>query len=183
MLVSMIWAQDEFGAIGKGGTLPRHIPKDLAHFKRVTFGCPVVMGRKTFESLPFGALPGRLNIVLSRASAGDAFKGARCVRSLVAALELARDEVAAQMFVIGGSSIYEAVLPYAHHAHVTKVKTRVDLPDARAPRLPDFYELESRSNWIKSKAGLRFRTLVLKNNNATIAIQPAKTPHRHSDAP
>ena len=68
MKLGLIYARARNGVIGKGGTLPWHLPEDLAHFKRLTMGCPVIMGRKTWDSLPpkFRPLPGRENVVLTR---------------------------------------------------------------------------------------------------------------------
>ena len=68
MKIGMIFARARNGVIGKGGVMPWHLPEDLAHFKRVTLGCPVIMGRKTWDSLPprFRPLPGRINIVVTR---------------------------------------------------------------------------------------------------------------------
>lgn len=90
MSVGLVWAEARGGAIGRGGTMPWHLPEDLAHFKAVTLGAPVVMGRRTWESLPerFRPLPGRENVVVTR-DPSFAAEGARVAASLEAALALA----------------------------------------------------------------------------------------------
>lgn len=103
--------------IGRGGKQPIHIPTDLARFKRLTQGGTVVMGRKTLEALPNGRpLSGRCNIVLTR-DPDFAVDGAQVVHSIEELLEIAPDDA----WVIGGESIYRALLPYCDTAHVTKV--------------------------------------------------------------
>lgn len=115
------------GAIGRGGTMPWHLPQDLAHFKRTTLGCPVVMGRKTWESLPprFRPLPGRRNVVVTRNAAWQA-EGAEAAPSLDAAL--ARLAEAPRVFVIGGGELYAQALPRADGLVLTEVG--IDVPDA-----------------------------------------------------
>ncbi len=115
------------GAIGRAGTMPWHLPQDLAHFKRTTLGCPVVMGRKTWESLPprFRPLPGRRNVVVTRNAAWQA-DGAEAASSLDAALERLRE--AERVFVIGGGELYAQALPRADGLVLTEVDT--DVPDA-----------------------------------------------------
>jgi dihydrofolate reductase len=106
------------GIIGAGGKLPWHLPEDLKHFKRVTLGHPVIMGRRTWESLP-GALPGRENIVVTRQAGYDA-AGAAVVSSLQAALALCADE--ARVFVIGGEQLFAEALPLAAGLVVTEIQ-------------------------------------------------------------
>jgi dihydrofolate reductase len=115
------------GAIGRAGTMPWHLPQDLAHFKRMTLGCPVVMGRKTWESLPprFRPLPGRRNVVVTRNTAWQA-DGAEAAPSLDAALERLRREE--RVFVIGGGELYAQALPHADGMVLTEVD--IDVPDA-----------------------------------------------------
>lgn len=105
MLVTAIAAMDRRGLIGSGGGLPWHLPADLRRFRRATMGKPVVMGRKTFESLS-GPLDGRLNIVLSRRPLEWA--GVRAARSVEAALAIAAEAGAAEVMICGGASVYEA---------------------------------------------------------------------------
>ncbi len=104
--------------IGNKNQLPWHLPADLAHFKRVTMGKPVIMGRKTFESIG-RPLPGRTNIVLTR-SADFQAEGVMIARSLGQALEYAAAED--EVMIIGGSSIYELALPQADRLYLTHVE-------------------------------------------------------------
>jgi dihydrofolate reductase len=105
------------GVIGANGTLPWRLPEDLKHFKRVTLGHPIIMGRRTWESLG-KPLPGRLHIVVSR-RAGFAAPGAQVAASFEAALALCRD--APQACVIGGSELFAAALPIADCLIVTEI--------------------------------------------------------------
>lgn len=107
-------------AIGRDNQLLWHIPEDMAHFKTLTAGCPVVMGRKTWESLPprFRPLPGRRNIVITR-QADYAAPGAELASSLENALKLA--STAAIAFIIGGEQIYTQALAVADRLEITEV--------------------------------------------------------------
>lgn len=118
MLVSIIAAMDRNRLIGNKNQLPWHLPADLAHFKRVTMGKPVIMGRKTYESIG-RPLPGRTNIVLTR-SADFHAEGVLTATTLEQALEIAAGE--AEVMVIGGSSIYELVLPKADRLYLTYIE-------------------------------------------------------------
>ncbi|GAC1606504.1 MAG: dihydrofolate reductase [Ramlibacter sp.] len=137
----LIFARAANGVIGKDGGLPWHLPEDLAHFKRTTSGHPVIMGRKTWDSLPakFRPLPGRLNIVVTRQLAWRA-EGAQCAAGLQQALELCPAD--SDAWVIGGAEIYREALAFAH----TAVVTEIDQPfegDARAPVFgPQWRELQ-----------------------------------------
>jgi dihydrofolate reductase len=104
--------------IGAGNRLPWRLPADLARFKRLTMGAPVIMGRKTRESIG-RPLPGRRNIVVTRAS-GAAWEGCLVAHSLEEALALARD--AAEAFVIGGAELYAQALPHAERLHLTLIE-------------------------------------------------------------
>lgn len=105
------------GVIGRGGQLPWHLPEDLKHFKRLTLGHPIIMGRRTWESLK-GPLPGRDNIVITR-QAGYEAPGAAVANSLEAALALCAGEPVA--FVIGGSALFEESLPLAAGIVMTEI--------------------------------------------------------------
>lgn len=139
MKLHLIWAQAHHRVIGKNGSMPWHLPEDLAHFKRATLGCPVIMGRKTWDSLPpkFRPLPGRRNVVITRQPDWQA-DGATRAGSLVQACALcAADPVA---WVIGGAEIYAQALPLASLALVTEIDAAFD-GDAYAPVLgPDWAE-------------------------------------------
>lgn len=116
--IALIAALDEQNAIGRNGNLLCHLPNDLKHFKRVTTGHTVIMGRKTFESLPKGALPYRTNIVITSAHE-DHFPGCKVVRSFDEALSLCKSEE--QVFVIGGGMLYEATLSRAEKLYITRI--------------------------------------------------------------
>ncbi len=120
----MIWAMARNRVIGRDGDLPWHIPEDLRHFKRATKGCPIVMGRKTWESLP-GALPGRRNLVVSRQT-GYAAEGAEVLPSLRAALDAARAGAEERLFIVGGAGIYAEALEFADELWVTFVDAEVE---------------------------------------------------------
>jgi dihydrofolate reductase len=125
----VIAALDRRGAIGRGNALPWHLPDDLKRFKALTLGKPVLMGRRTAESLG-RALPGRRNLVLSRADAVP-FAGMERVASLDAALAAVAD--AGELWVIGGGEIYTLCLPQATRLHLTHVDTEVAGADAFFP--------------------------------------------------
>jgi dihydrofolate reductase len=111
------------GVIGRDNQLLWHLPEDLKHFRAATMGAPVIMGRKTWESLPerFRPLPGRRNLVLSRRPGYEA-PGAEVVADLDAALALARSSGAPRAFVIGGEQIYRQTLPLANELLLTEVE-------------------------------------------------------------
>lgn len=117
MMVSIIAAMDRNRLIGNKNRLPWHLPADFAHFKAVTMGKPIIMGRKTFESIG-KPLPGRTNIVLSR-DTNTCFEGATCVTSFEEALAVVADEN--EIMIIGGSTIYEMLLPKVNRLYLTYV--------------------------------------------------------------
>jgi dihydrofolate reductase len=116
-LVSIVVATDERGGIGQAGGLPWHLPDDLKRFKQLTLGKPIVMGRKTWESIG-RPLPGRHNIVISR-QPGLRLDGATVVDSLPGALQAAGD--AAEICIIGGAEIYRQALPLTDVVHLALV--------------------------------------------------------------
>lgn len=124
MRISIIVAAAENGVIGNGGVMPWRMPSDLKRFRALTIGKPVVMGRKTFQSLP-KALDGRDNIVISR-DPSFAADGAETVASLDQALILAKDHATRrggdEVVVIGGGEIYAAALPLADRVYLTRIK-------------------------------------------------------------
>jgi dihydrofolate reductase len=115
--LTLIVARARNGVIGRGGTLPWRLPEDLAHFKRTTMGYPIVMGRRTWDSIG-RALPGRRSIVVSRNAAFGA-PGAEVVPSLDAALALVRD--VPEVFVIGGAELFKVAAPLAQRMVVTEI--------------------------------------------------------------
>jgi dihydrofolate reductase len=116
-IVTLVVARAENGAIGRDGGLPWHLSEDLRHFKRVTMGSAMIMGRRTFESLP-GVLPGRRHIVLTRDSGWRA-EGAEVARSAEEALALAGDE---RVSIIGGAEIFALFEPLAEAVELTEVR-------------------------------------------------------------
>jgi dihydrofolate reductase len=134
MHLSVIVAVAENGVVGKNNALPWYLPADLMYFKKVTMGKPILMGRKTFESIG-KPLPGRSNIVLSR-NRGYAAEGVRVVASLQQAVELASDialiDGRDELMVIGGAAIYALAIPLADRLYITEVHAEVD-GDAHLP--------------------------------------------------
>lgn len=131
-IISLIAAMDENRVIGCDNRLPWRLPADLQHFKRLTMGKPMLMGRKTWESLP-GLLPGRTHIVIS-ANPDYAAEGCLLVHSVEQALAAAGD--AEEIMVVGGANLYRQLLPLADRLYLTQVHTRVTgdawFPDYRA---------------------------------------------------
>ena len=115
--VGLIWAQSTNGVIGVGGGLPWSLPDDLAHFKRATLDSTVVMGRRTWDSLPRKPLPGRSNVVVTRNPAFHA-EGATTVASLSEAFEAAETD---RVFCIGGEELFEYALPFADVLEMTLI--------------------------------------------------------------
>lgn len=139
MKLGLVYARARNGVIGKGGVMPWHLPEDLAHFRQVTMGAPVIMGRKTWESLPprFRPLPGRRNIVITRNAAWSP-PGAERAGSLGEALALVAAEP--HVWVIGGGEIYAQALPHADVVEVTEIECDFE-GDTHAPALgPEWAE-------------------------------------------
>jgi dihydrofolate reductase len=128
--ISLVLAMATNGVIGVNGALPWRIPEDMKHFKAVTMGKPILMGRKTWDSFPKKPLPGRANIVITR-DAGWAATGAIAVHSLDDAVARAGD--ADEVAVIGGAEIYRLALPRAALVHLTEVHADF-AGDTRMPR-------------------------------------------------
>lgn len=116
--LSLIAAVAQNGAIGKDNSLLWHISDDLKHFKELTTGHPVIMGRRTFESLPVKPLPKRRNIVLTRDTSFSP-AGVEIKHTVSQILDAVRD--GAEAFVIGGAAVYRLLLPYAQHLYITWV--------------------------------------------------------------
>lgn len=131
----LVAALDEAGAIGKGNALPWHLPADLKRFKQVTLGHAILMGGNTARSLG-KALPGRRNLVLTRAAQAP-FEGMEAVASIAQAVELAG---AGPLMVIGGGEIYALALAQATELRLTHVHTRIEGADA-------FFPAWSRDEW------------------------------------
>ena len=159
-IVSLVYAVSRNGVIGQGGGLPWHIPSDLKHFKAVTLGKPVIMGRKTWDSLPRKPLPGRRNLVISRNAAYSA-QGSEVLPSLEAALAATAGE--AEVCVIGGAEIFKAALPLAHRIYLTRVLADV-AGDTIMPELPakQWHEVERQSHAKSEKDSSAFDTIMFE---------------------
>jgi dihydrofolate reductase len=161
MKLNLIFARSANNVIGQNNTLPWHFPEDMAHFKSTTLGCPVIMGRKTWDSLPpkFRTLPGRLNVVVTRQADWQA-EGALCAHSLPEAMSLCPAD--SNAWVIGGAEIYAQALPLASTAVVTEIDADYE-GDAFAPIFgPEWVvtALERR----ESIAGFTFRFITYSKN-------------------
>lgn len=131
-VISLIVAIDEKNAIGKNNDLLCHLPNDLKHFKTVTSGYPIIMGRKTFESLPKGALPNRRNIVITQ-NQNIQYENCEMCHSIEEALDLCSNEE--QIFFIGGASIYSESLAYANNLYITHINHSFDEADTFFPSI------------------------------------------------
>lgn len=142
MEICIIAAVSENMAIGRDGDMPWHIAEDLKFFKRTTLGCPVIMGRKTWLSLPRRPLPGRRNIVLTRGS--SPIDGAETVNSLEEAYAALGD--CEKCFILGGGSVYNAAIDDADTLYLTHIHATVDDADTFFPE-PDMtrWEVTERS--------------------------------------
>jgi len=157
--INLIYARAANGVIGKDGVMPWHVPEDMAHFKQLTHGCPVIMGRKTWDSLPpkFRPLPGRTNIVITREADWQA-DGAQRAGSLEEALAQAGD--APDIWVIGGGQIYAQAEPLASCVEVTEIARDFD-GDTYAPTLGPAWRETARSTHVSAK-GLPFSFVTLE---------------------
>ncbi|WP_354088413.1 dihydrofolate reductase [Brevundimonas faecalis] len=167
--IVFVVARARNGVIGRDGDLPWRLRSDLQRFKAVTVGKPCIMGRKTWESLPLKPLPGRLNIVLTKDGSYETegmAKGALVCSNLSDALSIARETAVEdgvdEVCVIGGSALFEAVLPRAKRLYVTEVEAEPE-GDAFFPAFDeaDFVEIasEAHSAGEKDDHAFTFRTL------------------------
>ena len=159
----LIYACAANGVIGAGGQLPWHLPEDLAHFKRTTLGCPVIMGRKTWDSLPpkFRPLPGRANIVVTRQQNWHE-NGAQPASDLRSALQIC--EQSADVWVIGGAQLYALAEPLARTAVVTEIEKDFD-GDAFAPTLGAAWRETARERQVAA-SGLAFSFVTYQRSAA-----------------
>lgn len=164
--IGLVWAQAIGGVIGSGGTMPWHLPEDSAHFKKVTAGSPVVMGRRTWESLPprFQPLPDRRNLVVTRqadwhADGAEAVGSVRQALDLVAGTDVSNTD--AFVWVIGGAQLYDAVIEDADLLEVTEINEHFE-GDTFAPRVSDRWHViatDPVEGWHTSRTGLEYRFL------------------------
>ena len=125
MLLSLIVAASENNVIGKNNDLPWRLPDDMKYFKNTTWGMPIIMGRKTYESMKNEPLPGRVNIVLTRQTNWKA-AGAVVVHNLNDAFFVAGDADCKEVFIIGGGEIFNETIKKADRIYMTRVHTLVD---------------------------------------------------------
>jgi dihydrofolate reductase len=153
MAMNLIFARARNGVIGHNNTLPWHLPEDLAHFKATTLGQPVIMGRKTWDSLPvkFRPLPGRMNIVVTRQTDWHS-EGAHVVHSVDEALQACPTD--AQPWVIGGAELYRLAMPLATRVVVTEIDADYE-GDAFAPELDASWQETSRTTHVAAN-GLHY---------------------------
>ena len=151
--INLIYARAANGVIGKNNAMPWHLPEDLAHFKRLTQGWPVVMGRKTWDSLPvrFRPLPGRRNVVITRQPDWNE-AGAQVAPSLADALAQCR--ASEEVWIVGGAQIYAQAEPLAERIEVTEIAHDFD-GDAFAPSLGAAWSEAAREDHV-AVSGLKF---------------------------
>lgn len=167
--MNLIVAADRNWGIGKNGSMPWHIKADLQYFKKKTFGKTVIMGRKTLESLPGGRpLSGRENIVLTRSK--DFFTEGVSALNCIEEINKYKDDC--DVFVIGGGSLYHALLSCCKYAYVTKIDASYDC-DTYFPNLDelDNWSLED-AGQAQTENGITFRFTVYKNN---LPVQNSET--------
>lgn len=158
--VNIIVAITPDNAIGRDGDLLYRLKPDMRHFKEITMGHPIVMGRKTWQSLPKGALPGRRNIVISRNKSFEA-PGAEVYGDLLSALSVVPSDE--DLFIIGGAQIYAAALPLADKLYLTVIDAPSDGADTFFPEINiDEWVAEDVSEWQDDEeSGVRYRFVCL----------------------
>lgn len=129
MEIHLIWAQDYSSGIGKNGQLPWHITEDLKNFKKITLNSTIVMGRKTWDSLPFKPLPNRRNIVLS----SNKIKDVEVYHNIKECIKTLKKNKLSKIFIIGGSTLYKLFFNYATHLHITYIDITLDDLDTYFP--------------------------------------------------
>jgi dihydrofolate reductase len=166
--IGLIWAEAAGGVIGADGVMPWHLSEDLAHFKEITASDPVIMGRKTWASLPprFRPLAGRRNIVVTRQADWGA-DGADVAHSVDEALSLAASNDSDITWVIGGAEIFELVIGQATRLEVTEIRQHFD-GDTLAPAISERWVVtaaDPASGWNTSRTGLDYRFLRYEPRN------------------
>ena len=171
--VALIVALDEQNGIGREGGLLCHLPADLKHFKEVTTGHCIIMGRKTYESLPKGALPNRTNIVLTSDKAEN-YPGCIVARSLEEALAQCNEEE--RVFVIGGGEVYRASLHVADTLYITRIHHTFEDADTFFPRInPQAWELvEEKKHEKDEKHNVEFSFIKYMKKNEQNRNFPSK---------
>ncbi len=187
-MLGMIWAQSHDRAIGRGGQMPWHLPEDLAFFRKMTSGHPVIMGRKTWQSLPqrYRPLPGRTNVVVTR-DPGFVADGALVASSVEEAVRLAEEAArtgagcagdAAEkadplVWIMGGAQLYAAGMEFADGVVVTDVDVDVAGADAFAPEITVDWEVagvDPDRGWHVGADGTRYRMSVYRRRHSGFAV-------------
>lgn len=151
--ITLVAALADNNCIGKANSIPWYVPEDFAFFKNYTMGKPVVMGRKTWDSLPRKPLPGRPNYVVSR-QADLVLDGAKCVNSVETAIQELADSD--EIIIMGGAQIYIQALPLATDLRLTRIHITVD-GDAFFPNIPaDQWQLVDRSHHVSSNDSTQY---------------------------
>lgn len=171
MRISLVVAAARNGVIGRNGTLPWTLPGDLKRFRELTMGKPILMGRRTWESLPRKPLPGRDNLVVSRSVPAGERGGARWFDGIGAALDWCRVQGAAEASVIGGAELFRETLPLADVLHLTRVEQEVDGDTYMPPLGPEWVEAESGP--LRTENGLDYRYVDLVRRR-TSAIKKSR---------
>jgi dihydrofolate reductase len=174
MTINLMYAQSLDGFIGRDGKLPWHVPEDLGRFKWLTSGRPVIMGRATWDSLPekFKPLPGRRNIIMTHQVEGSVRQQTMSgtpywyARDVEDALDVAKDFLkhnsGDEIWVIGGSQIYNLFLPIADLVYMTLIHVYVPDGDARAPILPLGEWKATTSERLTSTTGIEYENVIFK---------------------
>lgn len=159
--VNLVFARASNGVIGVNNTLPWHLPEDMAHFRKMTSGAPVIMGRRTWDSLPprYRPLPNRVNIVVTRQADWSA-EGATRVSGLPDAISLCEQQHVLETWVIGGAQIYEAAEPFADRAIITEIDREFE-GDACAPVFDAAWCETARESHVSAN-GLRFSFVTME---------------------
>lgn len=160
-MVSAIVCVDENWGIGSNGDLLIHIPEDMKFFKEKTIGSTVIMGRKTYDSLPKKPLPNRENVVITNkpmSKDGIVFANLNRVKDVFEFMNKFNEQAYNNMFIIGGGQIYKELLPYCEYAYVTKVHCAYENADTYFPNLDNIpeWEIESSSD-IKEYNNIKYQ--------------------------
>ena len=170
MRISMIMAMDTNRLIGKDGSMPWHISAELKYFKRITMGKPVIMGRKTFDSLG-KPLPGRPNIVITR-NEDWAVTGVQRASSLEQAIQFAREHQSDELMVIGGASVCQEAMPFIERLYLTVIDHEFSDGDTwlQSYQSEDWQEVSSEAHDETSDGGYRFTYRVLESVPGKMAL-------------
>ncbi len=170
--IAIIVAITRDGAVGRGGNLIYHLRDDLRHFKTLTMGHTIIMGRKTYESLPKRPLPGRPNIVITHDRQYPVESGAYLATSLPQAIDVARQLIATSdgtiaddaIFIIGGAQIYEQALPLTTTLHLTTIDADAPYADTRFPDIDynQWLAVDSSPSLTDAPTGITYRYITLR---------------------